>query len=189
MPKLWNDTIEAHRSAVRDAALDATAALVSEHGLAAVTMSRIAKDTGIGRATLYKYFPDVETILTAWHERQVHSHLQQLEKVSDQAGSAGRRLEAVLEAYALLSHQHDASALAALLHRGNHMDGARQHLAGFVETLIADGIAVGELRADVPPAELASYCLHALGAADTMPSKAAVKRLVSVVLEGLKPAA
>ena len=65
MPKLWTVTIEEHRRAVRDATLDTTAALVAERGLASVPMSRIARDTGIGRATLYKYFPDVEAILAA----------------------------------------------------------------------------------------------------------------------------
>jgi len=72
---LWDDTIESHRRAVRDTTLDAAAALVAEHGLASVTMSEIAERTGIGRATLYRYFPDVEAILLAWHERQVSSHL------------------------------------------------------------------------------------------------------------------
>ena len=37
--------------------------MVAAHGLASVTMSRIAEETGIGRATLYKYFSDVEAIL------------------------------------------------------------------------------------------------------------------------------
>jgi AcrR family transcriptional regulator len=49
-----------HRDApseVRDVIVETTAALVAEHGLRAVTMSQIAEDTGIGRATLYKYFP------------------------------------------------------------------------------------------------------------------------------------
>jgi AcrR family transcriptional regulator len=185
VPKLWNDTIEAHRHAVRDAALDATAALVSEHGLASVTMSRIAQETGIGRATLYKYFPDIEAILAAWHERQVHHHLQQLELARDQASSAGRRLEAVLQAYALMSREHDATALAALLHRSEHGTHARHQLAGLLQTLIAEGAKAGDLRADVPPQELAAYCLHALTAADSLRSKAAIQRLVTVVLAGL----
>src|SRR5690242_19411028 len=81
LPKLWTDTIETHRREVRDAILDPTTALAFEHGVAAVTMSRIAEETGVGRATLYKYFPDVEAILTAWHERQVASHLEQLAQV------------------------------------------------------------------------------------------------------------
>jgi AcrR family transcriptional regulator len=104
VPRLWNDTIQAHRAAVRDAILDTTAALVAEHGLLSVSMSQIAESTGIGRATLYKYFPDVEAILFAWHERQITAHLAQLEELRDQPGDAGQRLEAVLEAYALISH-------------------------------------------------------------------------------------
>jgi AcrR family transcriptional regulator len=75
VPKLWSETIEAHRREVRDATLDTTAALVAEHGLRSVTMSRIAAETGIGRATLYKYFSGVEAILVAWHERQITGHL------------------------------------------------------------------------------------------------------------------
>ena len=105
VPKLWNETIEAHRRAVRDAILETTAALVAEHGLTSVTMSQIAEETGIGRATLYKYFPDVEAILLAWHERHVTGHLEHLAELRDQAGDAGERLEVVLEAYALISHE------------------------------------------------------------------------------------
>ena len=88
VPKLWTDTVDEHRRAVRDATLDATARLVAGHGLASVTMSRIAAETGIGRATLYKYFPDVESILAAWHDRHVTRHLDQLAKVRDQAGGS-----------------------------------------------------------------------------------------------------
>jgi hypothetical protein len=43
------------------------------------------------------------------------------------------------------------------------------------------------VRDDVPIDELAAYCLHALGAAGDLPSKSAVRRLVSVVLAGLEP--
>ena len=39
---------------------------------------------------------------------------------------------------------------------------------------------------DVPAAELANYCLHALAAAGSLPSKAAVQRLVTVTLAGLR---
>ena len=78
MPKLWNETIEAHRRGVREAILDTTVALVAEHGLRSVTMSQIAEETGIGRATLYKYFPGVEEILLAWHAEHINGHLEHL---------------------------------------------------------------------------------------------------------------
>jgi len=185
VPKLWNDTLASHRRAVGDAILDSTAALVAAHGLRSVTMSQIAEQAGIGRATLYKYFPDVEAILIAWHERQVNGHLAHLAHVRDQQGDARKRLEAVLEAYALIAYEHHDSDLAALLHQGEHVARARAHLRDFIRDLLAEGARSGCLRDDVAPDELASYCLHALGAAGRMPSEAAVHRLVTVTLAGV----
>ena len=191
VPRLWDDTIQAHRAAVRDAILDTTAALVAEHGLFSVTMSQIAEATGIGRATLYKYFPDVESILFAWHEQQITAHLAQLEELRDRTGDAGQRLEAVLEAYALIahnrsSHEHPGPELAALLHRGAHLTRAQQHVHDLIKGLLTEVAAAGDLRDDVAPDELATYCVHALGAAGSLPSKAAVRRLVTVTLAGLR---
>jgi AcrR family transcriptional regulator len=187
MPRLWDETIEAHRRAVRDATLDTTAALVAQHGLASVTMSQIAEQTGIGRATLYKYFPDVEAILVAWHERLVTGHLAQLASVRDRPGRVGERLEAVLETYALILHEHHGGELAALLHQGAHVARAHQHLSDFICDLLTEGAASGDVRDDVTSEELTSYCLHAITAATSLPSKAAVRRLVSVILAGLQP--
>lgn len=178
-----------HRAAVREATLDTTAALVAEHGLASVTMSQIAEQTGIGRATLYKYFPDVNAILTAWHERQIATHLSHLATVRDHAtGSASQRLEAVLAAYAHIAHRHPDTELAAMLHQGEHVARAEQHLRRFVTQLIAEGVTAGNLRDDVPPDELAAYCLHALTAAGRLRSQAAVRRLVAVILGGISSA-
>jgi AcrR family transcriptional regulator len=187
VPKLWSQTIATHRSVVREATLDTSAALVAEHGLASVTMSQIAEQTGIARATLYKYFPDVEAILAAWHERQITTHLQQLTEIRDRASGPGERLEAVLEAFAFISHQNHDTELAALLHRGEHVARAQHHLHELVADLIAEGAKTGDLRDDTPPGELATYCLHALTSASSLPSKAAVRRLVTVTIAGLRP--
>jgi AcrR family transcriptional regulator len=186
MPRIWSETIAAHRDAVRDATLDATAALVAEHGLTGVTMSQVAKDTGIGRATLYKYFPDVESILLAWHERQIDNHLKQLHQVRDRTDGPAQRLEAVLTAFAAISHhqQHD-TGLAALLHRGEHVTAAHQHLREFIGELVAEAAAAGAVRRDVPADELTLYCLHALTAAGSLHSPPAVHRLVQTILTGL----
>ena len=44
----------------------------------------------------------------------------------------------------------------------------------------------GHVRDDVAPEELTTFCLHALGAAAGMPSKAAVTRLVDLTSAGLR---
>jgi AcrR family transcriptional regulator len=187
VPKLWNDTIDEHRRAVRDAILDTTAALVDKRGITAVTMSQIAEETGIGRATLYKYFPDVESILFAWHERQVRGHLEHLAAFRDHPGDARDRLEMVLQAFALMSHEHHGTQLAALLHRGDHVVRAHEELRALVRGLFAEGVREGKVRDDVAADELATFCLHALGAASSLPSKAAVRRIVAVTLSALRP--
>jgi AcrR family transcriptional regulator len=187
VPKLWNETIEAHRREVREAILETTAALVAEHGLLSVTMSQIAEKVGIGRATLYKYFPDVETILLAWHERHVGSHLEQLAGIREQSGDALARLEAVLGEYAHIEHKRHASELAALLHRGEHVVQAEQRLHDMIQELLVEAAETGHVRDDIAPEELTSYCLHALEAAADLPSEAAVRRLVTLTLDGLRP--
>jgi AcrR family transcriptional regulator len=189
MPKLWSETIEAHRRDVRDAVLETTAGLVGEHGLRSVTMSQIAEKTGIGRATLYKYFPDIEAILLAWHERQIAGHLDYLAEVRDRADDARGRLAAVLEAYALIAHEthrrHNPE-VAAFLHRDERVARAEEQLRNMIRDLITEGAESGELRNDVAPEELAGYCLHALAAAGGLQSKAAVRRLVKVTMAGLR---
>jgi AcrR family transcriptional regulator len=186
VPKVWSDTLEEHRRQVRDAILDSAAALVSQRGLHAVAMSQIAEETGIGRATLYKYFSGVEEVLVAWHERQIAAHLDYLAEIASRPSSPGERLQAVLEAYALIAHEHHGTELAAVLHRGAHVARAQHELNRFIRDLLAQGARNGDLRSDVPPDELARYCIGALGAAAALPSRAAVRRLVAVTLGGLR---
>jgi AcrR family transcriptional regulator len=190
MPKLWTDTIKSHRQEVRAAILDTTASLAAERGLRSVTMSQIAEATGIGRATLYKYFSDVEAILVAWHGRQIHGHFANLATARDRAASPGERLNAVLEAYAFVareSHAHHDTELTAFLHGDAQIARAQRHLRDMFRDLLSAAAQAGHVRDDVAPDELAEYCLHALGAAGGLPSKAAVRRLVTVTLAGLQP--
>jgi AcrR family transcriptional regulator len=191
VPKLWSATIDEHRRTVHTAILDTTAALVAEHGLAAVTMSQIAQQAGIGRATLYKYFPDVEGILVAWHERQVSEHLHQLGEAAASVAEPGERLRVVLRTYAQLSggKQRHGPDLAVPLHRAAHMHHARQQLHTLVTQVIRAAAEAGYVRTDIPAPELATYCLHALSAAGTMRSNAARDRLVTVTLTGLQTTA
>ncbi len=163
---------------------------MAEHGLRSVTMSQIAEGTGIGRATLYKYFPDVEAILRAWHKREITRHLEQLAQARDAVGGAEQRLRAVLTAYASIAHQshghHDAE-LAAMLHRDEHVTHAERRVQTMIADLLADASGAGSVRDDISINELAVYCIHALAAARRLPSVAAVGRLVDVTLAGLRP--
>jgi hypothetical protein len=123
MPKLWNETIEAHRSAVREATLDTAAALVAEHGLLSVTMTD--REDRIGRATPYG-FSDVEAILLAWHERLT---LRRHRPNREQAGDSEQRLKALKACPHLPSSTAPRWQAAAFLHRYEHLAQAQRHSA------------------------------------------------------------
>ena len=188
VPPSWTNTVASHREEVRRTITEAAWSLATRHGPMSVTMSQVATEAGIGRATLYKYFPDVESILHAHHERHVLEHLARLSQLRDAAVGPKRRLEAVAAGYAMICHHRAGISnvdLVALVHQADRVSEAEKQLVALVEETLADAVAKGVVRADNPVEELALYLVHALGAAKNLRSKVAVQRLVTVTLGAL----
>jgi hypothetical protein len=95
--------------------------------------------------------------------------------------------EAILTAWHERQIAGHLGHLAVLLHPDKHVARAQQHLRDMFRDLLTEAAMSGGIRDDVAPEELASYCLHALTAASNLPSEAAVHRLVTVTLAGLRP--
>jgi len=168
--------------------MEATWRLAEEHGPLGLTMTQVAKVAGIGRATLYKYFTDVESILIAHHAQYVESHLRELDAVRGASGPVGPRLAAVVSAYASICFhrgRHSATDISALVHRGPELADAQHRLRRVFAELIDEAAADGLVRTDVSSEELAEYCLHALSAAGQAADLDQLGRLVRVVLDGL----
>lgn len=187
MPKIWNDTIENHHAAVNAAVLDAASDLIAEFGAGHLTMSALAARTGIGRATLYKHFADIETVLSAWHERQISRHVAQLAEIAQRPGTPRELLAMALEAYVRNAFGQRGSHGLNGLHATDHVAHARGHLREFFSGLIRRAQEAGQVRTDSPAGELAAYAIAALDAAAALPTKAATSRLIAVVLDGLAP--
>lgn len=189
MPKLWDETVESHRRVVREAVEDAAWSLVTERGLRAVTMAKVAAAAGIARATIYKYFPDVESILAAWHQRQIDAHLEQLAAMSEAGGDPGSVLRSVLGAYAEIvarRGRHGPELVALLHHGGAH--GTRDHqLDELLVRVLTSAVESSHVRADVDVDTLAAFCRHALGAAAGLHSTDGIDRLVELTFAALSP--
>ena len=188
MPQLWAQTIAAHRAEVREAILDAVGELLRRRGPLALSMSEIAAAAGIGRATLYKYFPDVGQVVAAWHERQVAAHLAELVAIRDEPGDSGERLRAVCLAYGRICHQrqqHGDAVLSTVLHRQQPTEESQAQLVAIFADLISEAAAAGAVRRDVPPGELATFCRSALEAGSTAAGQPALDRLVELVWTSL----
>lgn len=74
-----------------------------------------------------------------------------------------------------------------VLHQGENVARVQHDLLAFMSDLFAGAAYAGIVRRDAPSDELARYSLHALGAASSLSSKAAVRRLVEVTISGLQP--
>jgi AcrR family transcriptional regulator len=189
VPRIWSDTIEEHRDAVRKALLDAAGELVVELGLTGISMAAVAERAGIARATLYKYFPHIEALLEAWHAAHVAAHLAALEEEREKHAAPIDQLTAMLEAYARIvneSARHGAGAAGASLHRGDHVAQARRQLKRMFQDVIGRGIKARVVRSDIPADELAGFALAALEAARGL-SRPGVSRLIDLTRAALRP--
>lgn len=137
------------------------------------------------RATLYKYFHQVEEVATAWHERQVERHYARLEVATHRPGRAIDRVKALLDIYAVLAHEEHGTERTALMRRTPHVADACARLDTLIQTLLSAAVEEGDVRDDVPASELAAYAVSALEAASSAPSRAAVRRLVGLTLDAL----
>jgi AcrR family transcriptional regulator len=191
VPKLWEASVDAHRDAVCEAVLDAAWQLAAERGIRGVTMSQVAAEAGVGRATLYRYYPDVEAILTAAHERHVEHHLAHLTTLAASAGAATgdalARLEAVLGAFATICFERGrgGEVLGALVHTAAATRGAEDRVVALVTDMVAEAAQAGAVDAQTPPVELARFAVHALMAASAAADEAGVERVVRSCLRGL----
>ncbi|GEM49537.1 TetR/AcrR family transcriptional regulator [Deinococcus cellulosilyticus] len=185
MPRLWDDTLESHRQHLHQAILDTTARLIHEKGLNGVTMQDIARETGIGRATLYKHFKDLAAILSRWHQQHLEQHLQHLQQTLSTPGTPLEHLKQILTLFAEQAHHHPQTELSHLLHQQPHALEAQQHLLHTLTHLIEVAQQQHQVREDTPAGELALFCLHSLTAATRMP-EASLDRLVQLILRALK---
>jgi AcrR family transcriptional regulator len=188
VPKLWESTVEGHRDAVRAAIARATGELAHRHGVTGLTMSAIARQSGISRATLYRYASDTAEAVDLWRTQEIDEHLQQLQSVADQTPPE-RRLNAVLERYAVnLQHAHgDVGVL--IPHHGPAVTDAKSTVSTLLRELISAGTARGEVRTDIPVEELVLFAMTSLEAAAQLPSRQAAVRLAQLVEQSLRPVA
>jgi TetR/AcrR family transcriptional regulator, mexCD-oprJ operon repressor len=140
------------RDHVAEAILDAAAAVFAERGEAA-SMADVAEAAGVGRATLYRYFPSRDVLLdalaeTAIGEMRARITAAELDSVSVAEGIArlARGFIAAGSKYVALMPTNPAGHKAA-----SKNSQSEQRLAGPLLALFERGVAEGVLRSDLAP--------------------------------------
>jgi AcrR family transcriptional regulator len=178
MPRLWAETIDSHRRQVADAVIDAAAELVAESGPLSVSMSAVAQRAGIGRATLYKYFPDVESILVAWHRRAFGHRLAALQALAQRPDLTVDGLVAFGAHQRQHLRQHaEAGTIGAV---SEALSTSRTAMPDVLNEPVVDALAAvvselahrDEVRRDIDPVVLARWMLHHVHAPSSIPDDA-----------------
>lgn len=140
----------------RQEILDAAEAAFGRREFDEVTTDDIAAGAGVGKGTLYRYFPTKEDLYAATLLRVLAELDAGLERPCSECRTASRRLEAICRVmlrtlwarHTLFHALHGLGRSSGTLRREFRV--RRSHLQRMVEQTLRDGIERGELRAHDP---------------------------------------
>ncbi|MEV0233719.1 TetR/AcrR family transcriptional regulator [Nonomuraea sp. NPDC050786] len=166
----WDDALDEHRSRYRERIIDAAIDLVAEQGAVKSSMSALAQRAGVGRATVYKYFPSIEHALLAHVEREVKECSRRLEAICEQTGDPLQRLrgyvDTQLDLFAGQRHRLSWSTIDQADLSAAALSSFREHVerlqAPLVE-ILRGGVTHGAFRPDIDPELHARIIIKVLG--------------------------
>jgi AcrR family transcriptional regulator len=154
-------------------------------------MRAIAREAGVGIATLYRHFPTRESLVDAVYRDQVA-------RLTDGA----RELLAQLPPPTALRRWMDLfgdwiatkngmlDTLLAMIESGEiaHAE-TRTELLAAITTILDAGRAAGDLRSDVTAEDIAASLIGIFTVAPRPEQEAKASRLLNLLMDGLRPAA
>ncbi len=152
----------------RERIIGAARKLIARKGVREITLDDVAKEAGLGRATLYRRFPDRSALMLALlddHERELQDRILEGDPPLGPGASPGRRLMAFAEALLDLTLEHlelllgsETTAPLARLHTGAYAVW-HLHLAGLLRELRpeADADVLADLILALYDAELQRF--------------------------------
>ena len=151
------------------------------------TLNRIAKEAGVGIATLYRHFPNRESLALAVYDdvfatevQPVFAQFERTDAPRDVLLELGERLLGVLdrERGLVRSLSNLAEATRELMGRN----------AAAIEQTVRRAQAAGTLRADITPEDIPNLMTMIAAGFGSIPSGAHRRRYLSLVLDSLNPA-
>lgn len=158
----WANVTEAYRDGQRESIAKAALALLIEGGGAGLSMSALAQEVGISRPTLYRYYPDMESVLVgiaALVAQHDESFAAQVLAESDPRRQLRAFLDAVTDP-ATHGHPSAVELHAALPQEGRRMLRAHEDRArGLLADILRRGVQAGDFAADIDPKADARFIL------------------------------
>lgn len=146
MPKIAADSVHEHVARQEAAVIEAAIRLFNERGVRNVNLGDIAKEVGLARNSLYRYFPDKGHILAAWFRITIAPLVELCEMIADADETPSDRIARWVDAqFDYLTAPDHAAMLMASNEMTNLSDDVRAELgAGHRELYASLSTVLGE---------------------------------------------
>ena len=152
-------------------------------------MRAIAREAGVGIATLYRHFPTRESLVDAVYQDQVKRLTLGARQLLEQLPPAmAMRRWMDLFADWLATKHGMLDTLLAMMESGQiaHAQ-TRAELLDAITTILDAGRAAGDLRADISAEDVAASLLGILTVTGKPANQAQANRLLDLLMDGLRP--
>ena len=156
------ERLSERRSRTLGSILAAAMLIVSEEGIAGLTMSALAARAGVSRQTLYNYYPDVDSVLAGMVEMGDAGTVELARRVEAEADARAALVLLVAAAVESVQSGHPSlSALTAAMpaELRSTMQGHEERAEDLVAEVLRRGLREGVFRADLDP-ELDGRIIH-----------------------------
>jgi AcrR family transcriptional regulator len=155
------------------------------------SMRAIAREAGVGIATLYRHFPSRESLVDAVYQDQVARLTDGArELLTELAPPAALRRWMDLFGDWIATKNGMLDTLLAMIEAGTiaHLQ-TRDELLAAIDAILDAGRATGELRTDVSAEDIAAGLIGIFTVARPPEHEARAGRLLNLLMDGLRPAA
>jgi AcrR family transcriptional regulator len=171
----------------RQLLIDAAKAAFAESGLN-VSLEEIARRAGVGIGTLYRHFPNRESVVEAVYRREVEQLAEAVPQLLEVA-SAGEALHKWMHLFVdyIATKRLIAPSLAAATGRTSALYATSVELiTGAISTLVKRAIASGEVRKDIDPSDLLRALVGVSYGNPDADWEASARRLIDILMDGLR---
>jgi AcrR family transcriptional regulator len=168
----------------------AVATRVFASGEVEASMRAIAREAGVGIATLYRHFPTRESLVDAvYRDQVVRLTTGARELLGQQPPAAAMRHWMDLFGDWIATKNGMLDTLLAMVESGEiaHAQ-TRAELLAAITMILDAGCAAGDLRPDVTAEDLAAFLIGIFTVAPRPEHEAKAGRLLNVLMDGLRPA-
>ena len=153
------------------------------------SMRAIAREAGVGIATLYRHFPTRESLVSAIYQDQVERLTSGASELLGQLppAEAMRRWMDLFGDWLVTKHGM-LDTLLAMVESGELANAqGRGELLEAITSILDAGRAAGDLRADVTAEDIAASLVGIFTVAGQPPNQAQASRLLNLLMDGLRP--